>query len=248
MSRPPRVLVPVDVLEGPPDPGATTSMVAAVDVVLLGYHTVPEQTAPGQMRMQYEDEALERLATFADAYRETGSEVTERLVFTQDASDTFDRIANEEGCSAILLPRPSERMDRLLVPVRGETNLARLMAVTARLLEGNEMEAVLLHVTEPDEEEGAGDIMLRGAREELVDAGIAGDRVELQIRSAEDGLDAVVEAAREHDGLVLGETKPSIGDVVLGEAHERIAEAYDGPILIVRRELEGEVPPVPEDA
>lgn len=247
MSVPSRVLVPVDVLEGTPDPGATTHMVGAVDVVLLGYHTVPEQTAPGQMRMQYEDEARDRLATFADAYRETGSEVTERLVFTHDASETFARIANEEGCSALLLPRPADRMERLLVPVRGETNLARLVAVTARLLDGNDMEVVLLHVTGPDEEEGAGEVLLRGAREELVDAGIAPERVELQLRPADDGLEAVIEAAREHDGLVLGETKPSLGDIVVGEVHERIAEGYDGPILIVRRKLEGEVPAVSDE-
>lgn len=244
----PRVLVPVEVLEEPPEPDATTRMVAAVDVVLLGYHRVPEQTAPGQMRMQYEDEATERLSEFADAYREVGAEVTQRLVFTADPADTFARVSNEEGCTAILLPRPAERMDRLLVPIRGEANLPRLMTVTARLLDGNAMEVVLLHVVEEDEEEGAGELLLRGAREQLTEAGIEADRVQLDVRQAEDKLDAVVEAAHEHDGLVLGETRPSLADIVLGEAHERIAEGYEGPILVVRRSLEEDVPSVPDQA
>lgn len=245
---PPRVLVPVDVLDEPPPPGATTRMVAAVDVVLLGYHQVPEQTAPGQMRMEYEDQARESLTRFADAFRETGAEVTQRLVFTHDVGDTFARVSNEEVCSAILLPRPAASMQRLLVPIRGEANLGRLTSVTARLLEGNDMEVGLLHVAHEDEEEGAGDLLLRGAREQLVEAGIDPDRVILQVYPAGDALEAVVEAAREHDGLVLGETEPSLRDIVVGEVHERIADAYEGPILIVRRRLGGDVPSVSDEA
>lgn len=244
----PRVLVPVDVLEASPAPGATTRMVSAVDVVLLGYHVIPEQTPPGQLRMQYEEQAEDELDAFADAFRETGAEVTTRLVFTHDAGETFARVSNEEACNAILLPRPADTMDRLLVPIRGKTNLPRLMRVTARLLEGNDMQVTFLHVTEDEDEVDAGELLLRGAREQLVEQGTDPERVTLTVGAAEHALDAVVEAAEGFDGLVLGETKPSLREIVVGEAHERIAEAYEGPILIVRRKLEGDAPSVPEDA
>lgn len=244
----PRVLVPVEVLEDTPEPSETTRMVGSVDVVVLGYYHVPEQTPPGQMRMQYEDEAREELEAFADRYRETGADVTPRLVFTHDPAKTFARTSNEEGCNAILLPRPAESMQRLMVPIRGEANLSRLVHVTARLLRDNDVEVMLLHVREEDEEGDAGELLLRGAREQLVDEGVDPERIHTEVKAAEHGLEAVIEAAQAYDGLVLGETEPSLRDIVLGEAHERIAEGYAGPILVVRREMEGQAPSVPEDA
>lgn len=244
----PRVLVPVKVLEEVREPDATTQMVSAVDVVLLGYHKVPEQTPPGQMEMEYGDEATEHLEALADTYRETGATVTEHLVFTPDPAQTFARISNEEECNAILLPRPSETMERLLVPIRGETNLPRLMHVTARLLEGNQMEVTFLHVTDDEADVDAGELLLRGAREQLAEHGVDPDRVTLNVGAAENSLDAVIQAAQSFDGLVLGESDPSLRDIVIGEAHERIAEGYPGPILIVRRTLDGDAPSIPEES
>lgn len=242
----PRVLVPVEVLEDPEPPGATAEMLAAVEVVVLGYHVVPEQTAPGQMRMQYEDEAQAELQVFAETFLEIGADVDTRLVFTGDAGQTFTRIANEEACTAILLPRPSEAMDRLLVPVRGEANLPRLLHVTARLLRGNEMKVTLFHVAADEAGAEAGELLLRGARETLAEHDIDPDRVTLNVGESEEPVDVLVEAAAGFDGLVLGESQPSLADVVFGETHERIAKDYEGPILVVRRADREDVS-IPED-
>lgn len=242
----PRVLVPVEVLADAPAPGATAEMVSAVDVVVLGYHVVPHQTPPGQMRMQYGEEAQADVDAFAEAFRERGGEVETRLVFTADAQQTFTRVSNEETCTAILLPRPSERMERLLVPARGEANLSRLVHVTARLLRGTEMTATLFHVAEDEDDAEAAELMLRGVRERLAEEGIDPDRVPLTVGVAEAPLDALVEAAGGFDGLVLGETEPSLADVVFGPAHERVAADYGGPILVVRRTHQGDVP-VPDE-
>lgn len=242
----PRVLVPVEVLEDAQPPGTTAEMLAAVEVVVLGYHEVPEQTAPGQMRMQYEEAAEAELEAYAEAFEAVGADVETRLVFTGDVGQTFTRIANEEACTAILLPRPSEAMERLLVPVRGEANLPRLLHVTARLLRGNEMTVTLFHVAEDEEGANAGELLLRGARETLVEHGIDPERVRLNVGEAEDPLEALVDAVEGFDGLVLGESQPSLVEVIFGEVHERIAGDYDGPILIVRR-ADREDAPVPED-
>lgn len=244
----PRVLVPVEVLEDPTPPGATAQMVAAgVEVVVLGYHAVPQQTAPGQMRMQYEEEALAALDAYAGAFEETGADVVTRLVFTGDVQQTFERIAYEEACTAILLPRPSEAMERILVPVRGEANLPRLLHVTARLLRDNEIKVTLFHVAEGEEEVQAGELLLRGARETLVEDGIDPDRVTLNVGESDEPLDVLAEAAAGFDGLILGETQPSLTETVFGPAHERIARMYDGPILIVRRADQEDVP-IPDEA
>ncbi len=61
MTDRPSVLVPLRVLEGESVPEGVPDLLGDAHVVLLGYHVLPEQTAPGQARMQFEDRAMERL-------------------------------------------------------------------------------------------------------------------------------------------------------------------------------------------
>lgn len=244
----PRILVPVELLRDEEvQLDATVDLVSAVPIVLLGYREVPDQTAPGQMRMQFEEAAEEELERHADAFREAGGEVETRLVFTHDLGETFTRVANEEACTAVLMARPSREMESLLVPVRGDVNLERLVDVVARLLGQTSLHATLLHVVEPGEAPDAGQMLLEGAQGFLEDRGVDRDRVRLQVQPAEEPLEALVQAAEGHDAVVLGETDPSLTQQIFGETHERVAEAFEGPIVIVRRAVGGEAPSVPEE-
>lgn len=243
----PRILVPIEVLEDVPMLDRTVNLVGTVPVVLLGYRRVPEQTAPGQMQMQVGEEAEADLERYKAAFEDAGAEVQTRLVFTHDLGKTFTRVANEERCSAILIARPSQRMESLLVPIRGDQNVERLVEVVARVLESTQLRATLLHVVEPEESSQAGELLLEGARSRLEDRGVDPGRVHLQVQPAEAPLAALVEVAQGHDAVVLGETEPSLGEKVFGEAHEQIAEDFEGPILVVRREVTGEAPPIPEE-
>jgi hypothetical protein len=223
-------------------PGATTRLVATLPIVLLGYREVPDQTPPGQMRMGFEDEA--KLPRFAEAFRESGIDVETRLVFTPDSSNTVSRIAAETACTSVLLARPSDTMDSVVVPRRYDVNLDRLGTVTERPLGQPHLGVTLLHIVEPGEDDGAGQLLLEGARQRLVDAGVDRDRVHLQLQSAKDELGALVEVASGHDAIVLGETEPSLEGQIFGEEHEQIVDAFDGPVVIVRRHVDGNVPDV----
>ena len=61
MTDRPSVLVPIRVLEGESIPEGVPELLANAHVVLLGYHEIPEQTAPGQARMQFEERAQRKL-------------------------------------------------------------------------------------------------------------------------------------------------------------------------------------------
>lgn len=244
----PRILVPIEVLEEEGlDLGETPNLVASVPAVLLGYRRVPDQTPPGQMRMEYEEQAQAELDGIASAFDEAGGEIETRLVFTHDPAATFTRIANEEACTAILLARPASRMESLLVPIRGDVNIDRVVEVTARLLGEPTLRATLLHIVGPGEPTDRGEVLLEGARSRLADRGVDPDRVRMMVQPAPEPLDALVEAAQGHDAIVLGETEPSLADGVFGEAHERVAGSFDGPIVVVRRSVAGDAPAVPEE-
>ncbi|PSO55661.1 MAG: hypothetical protein BRC31_00410, partial [Actinobacteria bacterium QS_5_72_10] len=52
----------------------------------------------------------------------TEHEVDGVLVFTEDRQDTIDRVADQHGCDAVLLPGEAGTVERILVPLRGDVN------------------------------------------------------------------------------------------------------------------------------
>ena len=61
MTDRPSILVPIRVLEGESIADGVPELLADAHVVLLGYHVIPDQTAPGQAQMQFEERANVRL-------------------------------------------------------------------------------------------------------------------------------------------------------------------------------------------
>ncbi|MFC6726667.1 universal stress protein, partial [Halobium palmae] len=95
-----RVLVPLAVLEGESVSLGLMNLLGTVDVTVLGYHVLPEQTPPDQARLQYEERANETLADVAEEFRLAGGDADHRLVFTHDRAQTVDRVADEVDARA----------------------------------------------------------------------------------------------------------------------------------------------------
>lgn len=232
-----KVLVPVEILEGETLPDSVVDILDTVPVVLLGYHVLPEQTPPGQARIQFEDQAQQKLDALAEAFDRMGDVPETRLVFTQDEEQTLDRIAEETGCSAYLIPNPAQQIERLLVPLRGEADVVRISAFVAALIGDRDIAITLFHVAEPDKET-AGESMVQQARNYLEESGIAVDSITTEVRSAESPVEAITEAAVDHDATVMGESEPSLRSFLFGEIAERVARRSLGPVFVVRRETE----------
>ncbi|MFC6737215.1 hypothetical protein ACFQEQ_13320, partial [Halolamina salina] len=95
IREPPKVLVPVEVLEGESLSVPLVEFLAPTEVVLLGYHVLPEQTPTEQASMQFEDRAHAAIDEIAAAFREAGREVETRVAFTHDRDATVDGVASE---------------------------------------------------------------------------------------------------------------------------------------------------------
>lgn len=231
------ILVEVELPEPAELAAPIVEIIGSLRVVLLGSYLVPEQTTPEQAREQFEEECAEILDRLVEELEEAGADVDARMVFTPDLLDTAGRVAREEACDAILLARPLPRLERILVPLRGAHHLRPVAAFLGSLLVGSDARVTFLHVREEKEEEGFGTWVLDEARDLMEDLGVEEDRVEVRVVSEDDvdAADAVVEAARDHDLLVLGESEPDIPDLLFGTFSERVAEEVEIPVIVIRR-------------
>jgi len=224
------ILVPVDVSEAELPPLDVLDHLGAVDVVLLGYFPVPDQAEPALVRDQHGSTAAERLDAVAAGHA-THDEV---LVFTHDREATIDRIADEYDCNAVLTGGRATTVDRVLVPLRGDVNLDRILGVVADLLLAGDETATLFNSVPEDTDPTQGELLLMGAVDRLVEYGVDRDRLDWRLEESGDPQTDIVELGREYDLVVLGETEPSIRERIIGGVLSSIVDALDAPALIVR--------------
>jgi nucleotide-binding universal stress UspA family protein len=237
MPRPPdpTLLIDLELPEPLPLPLALVRALDDVRVVLLGWYDVPEQTSPAQARDQFADEAKAALQHAARPFRDAGVDVRLRLVFTGDKLDTVSRIATEEGCDAVYLSGPVNDLQTVLLPLRGTQNMASLAAVVAHLAQGGAMTVTLLHVLEGEEQaDRVRDEVLTPVTDALADHGLARHAVSTRLVTSDDPAAAIIDSAPAFDLVVLGETEPSIREILFGTVPERIAHAADRPVVVVR--------------
>lgn len=238
-----RVLVSVDV----PDPEQISplliELLRPLRVCLLGTYVVPEQTAPEQAREQFESETSASLGEVAAVFDDAGVEVERQLVFVPDKLEAAERTAVEQDCHAVLLVKPVYSLKRILAAVRPGPMDRRILHVLGDLLRGTDYSATLLYVAAEENDEGG-----EGGREsrrevrllerELVEQeGVDADRIATRVAVSDDPEPVVEEAARDHDVVLIGETKPSVQEKIFGGFSRRLADGTDRPVLVVRREL-----------
>ena len=224
-----RVVVPVAILQGESVPLGLMTLLGTMDVTVLGYHVLPEQTPPDQARLQYEDRANEALADVAQEFREAGGDADYRLVFTADRNQTVTRVAEEVDAEAFAITGATGDVERLLVPLSGDVATERIVAFVTELVGDRDIAVTLLVVTD---DEAVGEDRLDRAEAALADHGIA---VERRLVPDAPPLEAVVDAVPAHDAIVMGEQAPTLTSFLFGELPERVAAESVGPVLVVRR-------------
>jgi len=236
MTDRPSILVPIRVLEGESVPEGVSDLLANTHVVLLGYHVIPEQTAPGQAQMQFEERATNRLDEYEAIFEEAGATVERRLVFTHDGQKTIDRTISEHDCMAVLVPNATGPVEDVLVAVRGTVGVDRLSRVVAGVFGEMDASVTLYHVAETDETDEDVRTLLDGMVDRLGDLGMDATMIETRVDRDRGPLDAIVETAESFDAVVMGETDPSLSTFVFGMPADQVADRFLGPVLVVQRE------------
>ncbi|AUV83077.1 hypothetical protein C2R22_16670 [Salinigranum rubrum] len=224
------VLVPVDISGTETPPLGIIDLLGPSRVVLLGYFPVPRQAEPALIRDEYEADAEAKLRDIAEGR----PDLTEVLVFTHDREATIDRVADQYDCDAVLSAERVDTIERVLVPLRGDVNLERIVSVVAGLLDASGATATLFHSVAEGADPSQGEFLLQGAVDRLVDYGVDEERVDWRLGETGDPSTEIVALGGEYDLVVLGETEPSLAERIIGDVLSRIVDDVDRPALIVR--------------
>lgn len=222
-----RVLVPVAVLEGETVSPGLMNLLGTVDVTVLGYHVLPEQTPPDQARLQYEDRATDALEDLSEEFRTAGGDADHRLVFTHDREQTVGRIADEIGAGALAISGPTGDIDEILVSLSGSVAVDRILSFVSDLVGGRDIGVTLFLAAGGD----AATERLESAAEQLRHGGV---RVRTVAAVSNSPFEALIDEVSGHDAVVMGEKAPSFRSLVFGDESDRVASASVGPVLVVR--------------
>lgn len=228
------ILVPVDVSVADPPDRSILELLRPVDLVVLGYYPVPKQTAPAHLKEDHEAEAAARLDDIAADFESTEHQVEAVLVFTKDRQDTVDRIANQYDCDAVLVPGRATTVERILVPLRGDVNLGRIVSLVADLLRASDATVTLFHAVTEDADPSQGEYILRGAADRLEEDGIDEERITWELSTSGGTTSEILSLADAHDLVILGETEPSLRERIIGTALTPILDGLTQPAIIVR--------------
>jgi nucleotide-binding universal stress UspA family protein len=224
------VLVPVAILEGEIVSYGLMNLLSTMDVTVLGYHVLPEQTPPDQARAQFEGRANEALEDLSEEFRSAGGDAYHRLVFTQNRQQSIDRVADETDARAYAITGATGDVDSLLVSLTGDIDVDRITDFVVELIGDRPIAVTLFAKDGSAAGDEAADGRLATATERLSAAGI-----ETTTRvAAGKTLDALVDAVAGHDAIVMGERAPSVSSLLFGEEADRVAAASVGPVLVVR--------------
>ncbi|MFA1609607.1 universal stress protein [Halobellus rubicundus] len=233
IREPPVVLLPLAVLEGQTVPEPLAAYLAPAEVIVLGYHVLPEQTPTEQASLQFEDRAREAVDDVAETFRGAGGDPETRVVFTHDRRQTIDRVADEVGATAVLIPNPTGAIEEVLVPIRGSIDDGRLADLIATLSTAGDARVTLWGVaTEGSEFDPERAVERAAAR--LRDRGFDGARLATETSVTDAPLRDIVDRSAEVDVIAMREGAESIVGALLGDDAERVATGAVAPVLVLR--------------
>jgi hypothetical protein len=232
----PTLLIPIDASSPEEPPQALVDLLEPLRIVVLGHYPVPDQATPQQLKEVHEEEAKAAMEPIARQFAQRGTDVESVLVFTRDHVTSIDRVANEHDCDAVLIPGSVGDLHNVLVSLKDEQNMFRVLEVVGLLLEETDPDVTLFHSESIEKGSAISELLLRGATDWLTERGLARDRITWREPTAETQTTDLLELAERHDFVITGESEPSLAERVLGELPDRIHARTGRAVLVVRKE------------
>lgn len=240
----PRILVPVEMPDPTPLPAALINAFRDLELMILGYNIVPEQTSPEQSREEFEEEATEDLEQIINDMKARDIDVEQELIFTPNLAKSVTQYIEDKSCNAILTAQPIEEVKRLLVPLYSKKQITpRLATVLYDLVQSNRLPVSITLLTSGEKESEQHEDVLQ-LREEAISqlnrVGIDDEQIRINKAKVPDIAKAVQKLSGEDDVIILAEADPSKRGSLLDTVHDEIQDAVSCPVLVVLKKMQEE--------
>jgi len=221
-----KIIIPVNVLKGQTIQPALAELVKDLDVVLVGIHVTPEQTAPGQAKEQFEEQAVEKLEDVMSVFEQDNGSIQSHVVFTQDRQKTINRLVDEHEAIGYVVPNPMESHEKVLLTYQHSVNpetRTKLLEIAEELFSDSEKIELIVFGGEEDQE-----------RQNAINAGINKDVLQVSTTDSIDSIGEVSREATDYDIVCMVEQQQALHGLIFGDEGERIARTSLNPLIVIR--------------
>ncbi len=157
-----------------------------------------------------------------------------------ELGSNIDQVLSEVNCDVMMLQvGDTARAKRILMPVAEPRQVGYSLQLI-QLFSGQELELDLLHVFSTETSSAERERTTRALQRQIDSVKVAEMQVNLLSEVSPDRIDAIVQAARDYDYLVLGETREtSVRQRLFGNTSMIIAERTRTPVLLLHPETSG---------
>ena len=149
----------------------------------------------------------------------------------------IDQVLSEVNCDVMMLQTgDTAAAARILLPIAEPRQVSYSLQLI-QLFSETGMTLDLLHVFSPETTSAERERMTRALQRQIDAVKVAGGQVNLLTHVAPDRIDAIVQASREYDYLVLGETRETkVRQRLFGNTSMIIADRTPTPVLLLHPE------------
>lgn len=242
--RQPRILLPVSLPLEKKIPLAILRRFTSLEVLLLGYKEVKEQISPEQYKEEDDGKTQNQLDEVKNELEEGNFNVETELVFTPDVAQAIDNVILEYNCQALLLVKPIDELNRLLIPIYDINQISKRFAtVIFELTSTSHLPATLLLIdktkdSEDTETEASSNTsaMRHEAYSQLRQAGVEKNQIETSTEQVNDISEAVKEKSEAEDLIILVEANAKERESFINRVRGEISDKIDCPLLVVLEE------------
>ncbi|WGI17468.1 hypothetical protein [Methanonatronarchaeum sp. AMET-Sl] len=221
-----KVLIPIEVVKKESVSEGIINLLSDMEVILLGIHEIPEQTAASQASSQYKDKVEVVLENIKKSFDEAGATTQTRQAFTHNKKETIERIEKEEKVDATILLNPLPPYQKVLIVYRYLENLEKSGEFINQLgLKEPEVGLMLVDPEETTLDQGVSTLMEHGIKLENIT-----ERIEI---NRENLVKEIEKRSPEYGLLIIGKIGKSLKDLILGDMAGKIKEATYGPVILI---------------
>lgn len=239
--RNPRILIPVSLPQEESIPLGILRRFTDLEILLLGYKELPEQTSPEQYEKKVGEETKEQLKKIKKELENETFEVVTKLVFTQDVSQAIDNVILEHDCEALMVVKPINELNRLLIPIYDIEQISkRFSTVVFELTKASDLPATLLFLdvfedSEESEKKVSKDIsaVKNKAISRLKHAGISDYQIKTTSIKVKNIADAVKNKSEPDDLVILVEVNAKERESFINKIRKEISNKIECPLLVI---------------